>query len=104
MSLYLDVKTIRKIFGDVYFRQVKEFTLEELAQYNGGGGMPAYVAVKGIVYDVSVQAAWGGGTHFGLTAGKDLTEEFNSCHGLANILDKLPKVGVIKTARWKELE
>ena len=74
----------------------KEFTLEELAQYDGSGGKPAYVAVNGIVYDVSIEATWGGGTHFGLYAGKDLTAQFQGCHGMESILSKLPKVGILK--------
>lgn len=73
------------------------FTLEELAQYDGSGGRPAYVAIDGIVYDVSLQSAWGGGTHFSLYAGKDLTTQFNGCHaGRIEILKKLPQVGVLK--------
>lgn len=73
----------------------REFTLGELSTYDGAQGRPAYVAVNGIVYDVSLEATWGGGTHFGLTAGKDLTEQFKGCHG-ESILEKLPKVGILK--------
>jgi len=60
----------------------KEFTLEELAIYDGANGRDAYVAVDGIVYDVSKEATWGGGTHFGLYAGKDLSSQFMGCHEL----------------------
>ena len=74
----------------------KEFTIAELAKYDGKSGNPAYVAVDGIVYDVSISASWGGGTHFGLYSGKDLTSQFKSCHNMMQILNKLPKVGVIK--------
>lgn len=74
----------------------KEFTIDELAQYDGSGGKPAYVAVAGIVYDVSMNPAWGGGSHFGLIAGKDLTAQFEGCHKMNTVLAKLPKVGVLK--------
>ncbi len=74
----------------------KEFTIDELAQYDGSGGKPAYVAVDGIVYDVSMNPAWGGGSHFGLIAGKDLTEQFKGCHQMSAILERLPKVGTLK--------
>ncbi len=73
------------------------FTVEELSQYDGSNGKPAYVAVNGIVYDVSLEATWGGGTHFSLYAGKDLTAQFNGCHGgRLEVLKNLPQVGVLQ--------
>jgi len=48
----------------------RTFTREQLAQFNGKNGMPAYVAVNGIVYDVTNNAAWSAATHFGLAAGQ----------------------------------
>ena len=77
-------------------RQSVQFTVDELSNYDGKKGKPAYVAVNGIVYDVSNESTWGGGSHFGLIAGKDLTIQFNSCHGMKSILSNLPKVGVLK--------
>jgi predicted heme/steroid binding protein/mannose-6-phosphate isomerase-like protein (cupin superfamily) len=77
-------------------RQTREFTLSELAQYDGTMGKPAYVAVNGIVYDVSNNSKWSKGTHHGLTAGKDLSSQFGSCHGEESRLAKLPKVGILK--------
>ena len=75
----------------------QEFTLEELSTYNGSNGKPAYVAINGVVHDLSKVTAWGGGTHFGLYAGKDLSTEFKECHqGMQLILDMLPQVGVLK--------
>ncbi len=69
------------------------FTLSELSAFTGRNGKPAYVAVNGIVYDVTNNAAWAAGTHFGLTAGRDLTAEFANCHQAQQILNKLPVVG-----------
>lgn len=77
----------------------REFTLEELATYDGSMGRPAYVAVNGIVYDVSLEKTWGGATHFGLVAGKDLTGAFQGCHGNLEVLRNLPKVGVLKSTQ-----
>lgn len=69
-------------------------TREQLAQFDGKNGNPAYVAVNGIVYDVTDNAAWSAATHFGLTAGQDLTQEFASCHAAEQwILSTLKPVG-----------
>ena len=72
----------------------RTFTLEELAQFNGADGKPAYIAVDGVVYDVSDVSYWSGGTHNGFTAGNDLTEEIKtiSPHGVSK-LTGLPVVG-----------
>lgn len=73
----------------------RTFTLEELATFDGKNGQPAYVAVDGIVYDVTNVPEWAGGEHMGgITAGQDLTEEIKdiSPHGL-RVLEDLPIVG-----------
>lgn len=76
--------------------QIREFTLEELATYNGTNQRAAYVAVNNIVYDVSMAPPWRGGNHFGLTAGRDLTTQFMGCHlGSLQILERYPRVGVL---------
>lgn len=55
---------------------MQEFTAEQLAEFDGTGGKPAYVAYGGTVYDVSDSAMWGDGDHEGMhTAGRDLTDE-----------------------------
>lgn len=72
---------------------VRLFTTAELTRYNGRDGNPAYVAVNGMVYDVTNNAAWGGATHFGLAAGTDVTSQFASCHAGQSILSKLKVVG-----------
>lgn len=74
----------------------REFTLEELQQYNGTNGMPAYIAVDGVVYDVSNEARWAGGRHFGVKAGTDGTTNYIQCHGKSGAVNKLKKVGVVK--------
>lgn len=71
-----------------------ELTLEELAAYNGKDGNPAYIAVEGVIYDVSGSSRWKQGEHNGFNAGQDLTEEISSIspHG-ASVLSRLPIVG-----------
>lgn len=69
-------------------------TPDELMMNNGKDGTPAYVAVNGVVYNMSDVPAWAAATHFGMSAGQDLTEEFLACHAnQAIILSRLQEVG-----------
>lgn len=75
---------------------IKEFTREELANYNGKNGSKIYVACQGNVYDVSGSDLWTNGSHKGHSAGQDLTYEIDrSPHGI-EILKGYPVVGTLK--------
>jgi predicted heme/steroid binding protein len=72
---------------------MKEFTLEELKAYNGRDGKPAYVAYKGMVYDVTESSMWSDGDHEGMhEAGMDLTVEHEDAPHDEHVLD-FPEVG-----------
>lgn len=73
------------------------FTLEELAEFDGKDGARAYVAVQGVIYDVTDLPRWEGGTHNGYDAGQDLTDIIlnKSPHGLST-LERAIKVGVLE--------
>lgn len=80
--------------GQEGVQSLPTITREQLAKNTGRNGNPAYVAVGGIVYDVTNHKGWSAASHFGLSAGKDLTREFSSCHaGQQWILDTLKPVG-----------
>ena len=71
----------------------KIFTLDELKNYDGKEGRKAYIAVDGVVYDVTNVAAWQGGTHHGNNAGNDVSDRiFKAPHGKST-LEKLEIVG-----------
>jgi len=75
---------------------MKEFTEEELAQYDGKNGKPAYVAYKGKVYDVSTSFLWKDGTHQVLhNAGADLTDALEQAPHGENFLERFPVVGTL---------
>ncbi len=74
-----------------------QLTLEELSQYTGQNGKPAYIAVDGVIYDVTNVPQWKNGGHNGFSAGKDLTKEIKtvSPHGISK-LNGVPAVGKLK--------
>jgi len=72
------------------------FTLDELAKFNGKNGTDAYVAYKGIVYDVTHNSKWNNGSHHGQSAGTDLTDQLSlSPHG-DKVFKDLPVIGSLK--------
>lgn len=71
----------------------KVFNKESLAEFNGKDGKPGYVAVNGVVYDVSDVAAWQTPHAGRFEPGKDYSTEIGqSPHGLKN-LENLEVVG-----------
>jgi len=69
------------------------FTAATLAYYDGKEGRPAYVAVNGVVYDLTDSDYWRNGNHYGgFTAGRDLTAQFANQHGDSR-LSRFPIVG-----------
>ena len=74
------------------------FTVDELAKYNGKDGNRAYVAVEGVVYDVTDVPQWAGGEHNGYSAGQDLTDAIEniSPHGVS-VLAGVPVVGTLES-------
>jgi predicted heme/steroid binding protein len=76
---------------------MKQFTLEELKQFDGKDGRPLYVAYKGKVYDVSQSGLWESGLHFEHLAGKDLTQEFKDAPHGEEVLERVQVVGELKT-------
>jgi predicted heme/steroid binding protein len=76
----------------------KQFTVEELKEYNGKNGKPAYIAYKGKVYDVTDDYLWTDGEHQGEhSAGADLTEEMSLAPHIEDVLDRVKFVGILKT-------
>jgi len=76
--------------------ELKSFTKEELAKYDGKDGNPAYIAVDGTVYDVTDVPQWKDGMHADkYEAGKDVTNELNTqAPHSASKMDGVPVVGV----------
>lgn len=75
---------------------MQNFTRKELAEYNGKGGKPVYVAYMGKVYDVTDSYLWQDGYHQSQhQAGADLTDEMADSPHEADMLDDFPVVGIL---------
>lgn len=74
----------------------KQFTKEELSPYNGRNGLPALIACKGVVYDVSSSFLWQNGKHQVMhDAGRDLTNDLEQAPHGEDLLTKFPVVGML---------
>jgi len=74
-------------------------TLDQLSQFDGKDGRRAFIAVSGVVYEVTQSPRWRNGIHNGdsrIAAGNDLTSQIDaiSPHG-RRVLDNIPRVGRI---------
>jgi predicted heme/steroid binding protein len=73
--------------------EIVQMTLEELSMYDGVNGNDAYIAVDGVIYNVTGIAAWSNGTHNGNMAGTDVSDVINSAPHGDSVLDELIVVG-----------
>ncbi|MDK0571953.1 cytochrome b5 domain-containing protein [Clostridium perfringens] len=77
-------------------RNLKDLTLKELSKYDGKNGNPAYVAVNGVIYDVTNEDILKKSPHNSVNLGNDITKEFKGCHNAdESVLAKLPIVGKV---------
>lgn len=77
---------------------MQEFTLEEVAKFNGKDNEKVYVVYSGKVYDVTDSEFWVDGEHMGLhEAGEDLTDalDLEAPHE-GDALEEFEVVGTIK--------
>jgi predicted heme/steroid binding protein len=97
LDILKDVPVVGKLVSTTSADAGLALTLEQLSSFDGTNGKPAYIAVDGVIYDVTNNAYWKNGAHNGYTAGKDLTAEIKekSPHGLS-VLEKVPVIGQIK--------
>lgn len=76
------------------------FTLEDLSQYDGNNEQPSYIAINGIVYDVTDVEEWHENPEKDTLTGKDLSENMNDYiidHNLEEIiLEKGTEIGILE--------
>ena len=73
-----------------------QYTISQLALRNGQDKPQIWVAVDGIIYDVSESRLWRNGKHYEHWAGQDLTSELEDAPHSKSVFARFKKVGKIK--------
>lgn len=82
---------------------MKYFTLQELKDFDGKAGRPAYVAFKGKVYDVTNSRLWVNGDHRGRhIAGGDMTPGMINAPHNEEVFKQIPIVGELKEETYTD--
>ncbi len=94
VTRYIGPRLRKKITSPVAALLSHDISHEQLSRFDGKENRPAYIAYKGLVYDVSQGRLWKNGIHIMKHgAGNDLTEILkNAPHGEEKIL-AMPQVG-----------
>jgi predicted heme/steroid binding protein/uncharacterized membrane protein len=94
---YIGPRLRRKLKSPVAAILSHGITPDQLSHFDGKEGRPAYIAYKGIVYDVSQGRLWKNGAHvMRHSAGNDLTDMLkNAPHGEDKIL-AMPQLGMLQ--------
>jgi predicted heme/steroid binding protein len=71
----------------------KEYTIRQLALYNGQDKNEIWCAYKGNIYDLSESKLWKNGKHYEHWAGQDLTEELKEAPHNEFVFEKFKIVG-----------
>jgi predicted heme/steroid binding protein len=69
------------------------YTRAQLALRNGQDKPQVWVALHGIIYDVTLSRLWRNGKHYEHWAGQDLTDELKDAPHTEKVFDKFKVVG-----------
>jgi predicted heme/steroid binding protein/uncharacterized membrane protein len=102
-TLVIGPRLRRKKRSPVAHLLSQTMTVEQLSHFDGKEGRPAYLAYKGIIYNVTQGRLWKNGLHvLKHGAGQDLTEILNSApHGDDKVL-AMPQVGTLSASVEKQ--
>jgi predicted heme/steroid binding protein/uncharacterized membrane protein len=98
VTVFIGPRLRKKLRSPVAAMISRDISPEQLAHFDGAEGRPAYVAYKGIVYDMTNSRLWKSGKHMVKhAAGHDLTEALKTApHGEDKVL-AMPQVGMLVT-------
>lgn len=75
-----------------------EFTKSQLALRNGQDKPQIWVALHGVIYDVTDSRLWKNGKHYEHWAGQDLTDELKDAPHTEKVLEKFKAIGRLSAA------
>lgn len=104
VTIFIGPKMRQRLKSPVAACLSKEMTEEQLSSFDGKDGRPAYIAYKGIIYDITNSRLWKNGQHMMKhAAGTDLTETIKLApHGEDKVL-AMTQVGMcVKSDRKPE--
>jgi predicted heme/steroid binding protein/uncharacterized membrane protein len=95
VTIFIGPKMRQRLKSPVALCLSRELTPEQLFPFDGKEGRPAYIAYKGIIYDITNSRLWKNGQHMMKHhAGVDLTEMLKQApHGDDKVL-AMPQVGM----------
>lgn len=76
--------------------QLPEYTKNQLALRNGQDKPQIWIALHGIIYDVTTSRLWRDGKHYEHWAGQDLTHELGDAPHTDKVFDKFKPIGKLK--------
>lgn len=75
--------------------ELPTYTKQQLALRNGQDKPQIWVALNGVIYDVTESRLWKNGKHYEHWAGQDLTEELADAPHTEAVFEKFGKVGML---------
>ena len=73
--------------------ELPEYSRSYLALRNGQDKPEIWVALHGIIYDVSESRLWKNGKHYEHWAGQDLTKELGDAPHTEKVFERFDKIG-----------
>ncbi|MDH4162456.1 MAG: CopD family protein [Nitrospirota bacterium] len=99
---YIGPRLRKKLKSPVAALISRDITAEQLSHFDGKDGHPAYIAYKGMVYDITNSRLWKNGAHMVKHhAGTDLTEALGQAPHKEDKVLAMPQVGMLVAADRK---
>lgn len=104
VTLFIGPRLRKKLSSPVANLFSQHLTPAQLSHFDGKEGRPAYIAYKGIVYDVSQGRLWKNGAHIVKHhAGNDLTDALKNAPHTEDKVLAMPQVGTLVAAGEKQV-